>query len=791
MSDSDTGDVQCLFECDGITVEWTVLEAKLEEAINAPYRSTIKLRSEDPNAEPTELLGKSCKLTMKRNDLSTDYTGIVHEVEDDAERREEGGASVAWMDITIRMSAALAMFSQNRQTRIFQDKTVPEILEEVLKSPLEDQMREYEADFDYRDKPFPKCEYRVQYDESDLDFCHRLMEEEGILYWFVRELGPEDPLGGVAEKLVVTDNPTAVKSVSSTDGSQVQFAIGTGTRESIEAFCRTSSLRPTKLTTRHFDWTHPSRAVTQELETPKKRYDADGAQIKPVRENYQHDSASLTFDDYDDKKGYQAEDSLPQSQVRRELDQRDAVVIRGRGTAIGFSAGYGFELLKHPLEGEYLITTVKHSFSVEGSSKGYHNTFRCVPEHTLYHPNHRTPKPSAVLETATVVGPKDQEIHTDNHGRVKVQFHWDREGENDEHSSCFIRVAQPWAGEGFGFVFLPRIGMEVTVSFLHGDPDRPVITGAVYNGDNPPPYTLPDDMTRSTIRTKSSKDAPEGHYNELSFEDAKGKEEVYLRAQRNLREQVLANHAINVGSDHKLEVKKKQSIEVGEHRKVKAKSQEVEITEHSNHKTKTYKREVTGKEERIVGELVETVKTGSITRKVEVGGVTETIKGPVACTVESGGATRTVTGGQTETIKTGNSAHNVSVGNYSVDIKGPIEISSKQRIILKAPEIKINEDTTFWERNFKNEFYIEKGEVVLTKTSNGVLKSDVWAGKNDDYGKKTEIIKTIYKYVRGIEKGETEVSKLKTKVAEQDAKMHKVKAKLQEAHAALLSIGND
>jgi type VI secretion system secreted protein VgrG len=191
----------------------------------------------------------------------------------------------------------------------------------------------------------------------------------------------------------------------------------------------------------------------------------------------------------------------------------------------------------------------------------YRNRFTCIPASAP----HRPPPPQRRLvagpQTATVVGPEGQEIHTDPHGRIKVQFHWDREGARDDRSSCWIRVMQAWAGSGFGALFLPRVGMEVVIQFLDGDPDRPLVMGCVYNGASPPAVSLPQDKTRSAITTRTS---PGGDgYNELAFEDAAEREEIAIRAQRDLRGQVLHDQSYQVGHDDSTAVSHDRSLQVG------------------------------------------------------------------------------------------------------------------------------------------------------------------------------------------------------------------------------------
>ena len=551
-SRDDPGNVVCTFECDASSADWQVASATISEELNDFYRLSLSLQTEAVDTDPTEMLGEPCTLTLERGDLTTQYPGIVHWIEDAA-------TGDRFMSISIEASSAFWMLSQNRQTRIFQDMTVPEILDEVLSAGLSAYDRSHDTDFG---RSYPKCEYRVQYDESDFEFCERLMEEEGILYRFDRQ--------GSAEVMFLTDDPHSSVDLESVEGKDVHFSTEKGVREAVQRLVRYSAIRPTKLALRHFNWTLPSLPIEEETEGESGGDGVDGSALGPDREVYQHDLCPPTLCDYTDDDGYQSNDATNQCQIRRELSARDKLVLQGSSTVIGFNAGGLFTLLGHNLEGDYLLTRVTHSISSDGGTVSYGNQFVCIPAETPYRPERRTPKPRVTgIETATVVGPSGQEIHTDKHGRIKVQFHWDREGQKDDHSSCFMRVVQPWAGAGWGFVFIPRIGMEVTVAFVQGDPDRPIVTGTVYNGENLTSYEMPGEMTKSTIRTQTSPGG--GGYNELTFEDKAGEEEVFLQAQKNLREMVKNDQgseigndkALNVGNDESRSVGNDQTIEVG------------------------------------------------------------------------------------------------------------------------------------------------------------------------------------------------------------------------------------
>ncbi|MCA9579286.1 MAG: type VI secretion system tip protein VgrG, partial [Myxococcales bacterium] len=310
---------------------------------------------------------------------------------------------------------------------------------------------------------------------------------------------------------------------------------------------------PTAIATRHFDWTHPTTPIvaTVTTEAPGADEPVHGAAVGPVREVYEHDTKPLTLSDFNPTQGFQKQDSETQAGLRHEVRRNDAHIATGKSTAVGMMPGTVFELLGHPqpeLDGRYVVLTVTHHAlerSTEESNEAYYNTFTCMRAEQMYRPDRSTARPRIPgIQTATVVGPADKEIYTDEHGRVLVQFHWDRLGERNEHSSCFIRVMQPWAGAGWGFVFLPRIGMEVTVAFVNGDPDQPLITGTVYNTENLTPYTMPDEMTKSTIKTRSS---PGGEgYNELTFEDKAGEEQIIVHAQKDYVETIQNDHTTSV-----------------------------------------------------------------------------------------------------------------------------------------------------------------------------------------------------------------------------------------------------
>jgi type VI secretion system secreted protein VgrG len=266
--------------------------------------------------------------------------------------------------------------------------------------------------------------------------------------------------------------------------------------------------------------------------------------------------------------------------IRIQVEAEQSVVVTGSSTVAAFTSGRTFALQGHfNADGSYLLTDVTHAASQDAGASQYTNSFTCIPDGVPFRPVRSTPKP--VLggsQTAIVVGPAGEEVFTDKYGRVKVQFHWDREGKNDENSSCWVRVAQAWAGATWGAIHIPRIGQEVIVDFLEGDPDRPIITGRVYNADNMPPYTLPDNKTQSGIKSRSTLSGAPSNFNELRFEDKKGSELVNVQAEKDLNSLVKHDEDRTVGNDRTTGIGHDELVTVGNNRtEMVAKQEQITI----------------------------------------------------------------------------------------------------------------------------------------------------------------------------------------------------------------------
>jgi len=260
-----------------------------------------------------------------------------------------------------------------------------------------------------------------------------------------------------------------------------------------------------------------------------------------------------------------------------EEEERRVATVTGTSDVRGLASGYSFTLEDYFRDEmnnkKYLLIEVDHAVEQQGFGSGgdvgnsYTNSFTCIPLDTPYRPPRLTPKPVVEgVQTAVVVGPAGEEIYTDKHGRIKVQFHWDREGKGNESSSCWMRVGQIWAGSGWGAMYIPRIGQEVIVDFLEGDPDRPIVIGCVYNAHNTPPYALPDGKTKSTIKSNSSKGG--GGFNEIRFEDKKGNEEIYIHGEKDETIVIENDKVQTVGHDESLSVGNDRSKDVGRDEKI-------------------------------------------------------------------------------------------------------------------------------------------------------------------------------------------------------------------------------
>lgn len=546
------------------------------EALSQPFKFSLSMRAADATLDPATIIGGTMTVTLQVPKGPARYfSGIVS-------RFLHAGGDNAFSVYTAEMVPALWLLTLSRDRKIYQKKTAAEIIKEVL--------GDFAVVFDAQlSGTYGSREYCVQYDETAFDFISRLMEEEGIFYFFTFANG--------AHTMVLADAASAHKDCA--DATDMQYFPDQDGRR------RMTVVNQLEL---------ESRLVSQKFEYGDFNYLTPTTALSTNAEGTLGKGKQFVYPG----KHAVAADGTQRATVRSQASQNQGVVCRGTSYCYPFTAGAKFNLTDHPrdaLNTALVLRSVTHW----ASPAQYCNAFEAFNATVPYRAPRLTPLPRVSgSQTAFVVGPSGEEIWTDEHGRVKVQFHWDRLGAKDDKSTCWVRVAQSWAGKGWGSLFLPRIGHEVVVSFVDGDPDRPLITGSVYNAENKPPVTLPSMQTQSTIKSRSSKEGAAG--NEMRMEDKKDAEEFYFHAQKDMKVEIENDLAtlLHKGSEtHTLE-KGDRTVDVQtgkETHNVKG-TRELTITGDETHTNKAdFKQVVSGKYElKVTGDLLIDV-TGSITIK--------------------------------------------------------------------------------------------------------------------------------------------------------------------------------
>lgn len=427
----------------------------------------------------------------------------------------------------------LWFLTRSSDCRIFRDKSVPEIVADVFE-------RHKFKDHDIHTLTgFPKLEYCVQYRETAANFVMRLMEREGIFFYFKHEKDRHTLATAKSLNECAFLQPQCIMHQTFSGAAQIR------TEDMVSSWCREQEIRPNWYTLGDYDFEQPSRDLRYEC--PGIHGPPEGHELFKMYD-YPIDSGS-------------SETNVNKRHVENRIKEQEAhcEVVSGASTCRHFSSGYSFDLKGHTRSDQncsYVITSVMHNADANydeanAASDKYGNTFTCIPADAPYRPPRVTPKPyiSGTQTAVVVVANEGEDFLVDNYGRVKVQFHWDRVNKKNDKSSCWIRIATSWAGQQWGAIHLPRVGQEVVVDFLEGDPDRPIIIGSVFNADNMPLYALPEHQTQSGIKSRSSKDGSPDNFNEFRFEDKKGEEEIYCQAERNLSTVVKADETREIGKD--------------------------------------------------------------------------------------------------------------------------------------------------------------------------------------------------------------------------------------------------
>ncbi|NNF00458.1 MAG: type VI secretion system tip protein VgrG [Pyrinomonadaceae bacterium] len=523
---------------------------KAEERLSGLYQYEIELLHEEDDegnkatdVDITLILGQEATITIEQEDGTTRiFNGIFNSFV-----KRNRTTRFSYYNATV--VPKIWYLTQNRQSRIFQHKSVEEILEEVFEG--------FRVSFEIQGE-YERRNYCVQYRESDFDFASRLMEEEGFYYYFEHKDN--------SHKMVVADTPQS--HLDNPSKSEIDYQVELSEKEGFVSYVRDLeidfTLNPGGVSFRDRNFQLPN--YTLETVQPSLY------QINNNKSMQVYDFPGGYARKYDgiDRMGGSNEAGMKglfpdrdrTAEIAMEVFDVKHEVLRGTSDCCAFTSGYRFKLQRHPnkeLNRYNVVRSVVHMvrqtpayISGDDVENAYVNHFTCIAHGAgkpQFRPERITPKPIVQgSQIATVVGPSGEEIFTDKYGRVKVQFPWDRQGQVDENSSCWIRVSQSWAGNGWGSMFIPRIGMEVIVDFLEGDPDQPIINGCVYNPDMVPPYTLPDEKTKSTIKTDSTKGG--GGFNEIRFEDKKDEEQVFVHGQKDIDVRNLNDRREWVGNDH-------------------------------------------------------------------------------------------------------------------------------------------------------------------------------------------------------------------------------------------------
>jgi len=504
------------------------------EGISHSFNFNLELLSANHDIQANEIIGKPVDVKVRLTDGSDRYfNGYI--LRFFAAHVHPNGTRIYYAE----MVSWFHLLTLINDCRIFQNMDVKDIAEEVFTS------RGY-SDFEvHAQRTFKQREYTVQYRESDFQFISRLFEEEGIFYFFTHEQGKHTMIIGDAAAHYID-----------CEEDEANFYDGGHSGDQLTQWVQEYNMIPGKWSQIDYNYLTPKTDISSSFDTV--------IEIPGVTKFEQYDFPGL----YADRK---EGDAL--TKIRIEEEEVGYNIINSAGSYRSFTAGGKFTLAHHEIEAErnqeYVITSITHNMRENSYDTGetgahdYSNSFLCIPSETAFRPLQKTPKPIVSgVQTAVVVGPSGEEIYTDEQGRIKIQFHWDRVGEKNENSSCWIRVSQVHAGKGFGAVDIPRIDEEVIVTFLEGDVDRPIVIGRVYNDDNKPPGDLPSAGMISGLKSNSTPAG--GGYNQMIMDDTKGKEAMTIHAQYDRSTTVQNDDSLTINNNRTVTVKTNQTVSITE-----------------------------------------------------------------------------------------------------------------------------------------------------------------------------------------------------------------------------------
>lgn len=594
-----------------------------QERLSRPFEVSLQLLSADHNLDLTPLLGSTAKIEM------TLPSGSPRFFHGHFKQLSWAGNHGEYALYNATLVPWLWFLTRTANCRIFQGESVPDIIKKVFRD------HGFTDFVDHLSGEYRVWDYCVQYRESDFDFVSRLMEQEGIYYYFSHANNKHE--------LHFSDSSSA-HSAASNYATVPFYPPDPARMREVEHI---------------FEWSVSLEVQTGVYVLNDFNFELPKADLSATSKiQRKHDLSKFEVFDYPGEY-VKANEGTSYSQRRIEEQQARFERARGKSNALGLCTGSLFTLNGHQRNdqnAEHLLVATQidvvnseYETGNDGGGSEIQCSFEAVKSSTVFRAARETPLPRIRgPQTAVVVGKKGEEIWTDKYGRVKVQFHWDREGKLDENSSCWVRVAQSWAGKRWGTIHIPRIGQEVIVEFLEGDPDRPIITGRVYNADEMPPYDLPANQTQSGIKTQSTTKATNQNFNELRFDDKKGEEHVYFHAEKDFERVVENNDKLRVGFEKKdagdqlIEIFNNQKVVIGD-AKAKDGSQTITVLKNFTH----------------------TVS-----------------KGDATIAIEKGVRATTIHGDDTLTIKTGNRVSVVSAGDDTVNVKAGAQTTTAAKSIL-------------------------------------------------------------------------------------------------------------
>lgn len=495
-----------------------------EDRISGLFHYQLEMISEDPELDMATIVGEPVTVSVSGKDGEPYFLNGV------CTRFVQAGTSARFTTYYAELRPWLWLTTLHADSRIFQEMDVTAIIKQCFDDlGLSDYKIECTGTFVER-------VYCVQYQESVFNFVSRLMEDEGIFYFFKHEDGTHTMVIGDADSSFAPGPITEAPVLA-------QQTAGSGNDDIITRFALEEQVTVGGYMMTDYNFEKPSTALNVNV--------TGGNGASGQREVYEYPGGYLVKGD-------------GESRVKVRIEEMEAPIklVKGQSSVRGLFSGNTLTVKDHlrgDLNDEYVLKWVSSNIS----RTGFSNTFEAFPKSVVFRPARLARKPKVYgVQTAVVTGKSGEEIYTDKFGRIKVQFHWDREGQKDENTTCWIRVAQFWAGKGWGAWYLPRIGQEVVISFEEGDPDRPLVTGSVYNAEQTVPYALPGDATKSTLKSESSKGGD--GFNEIRFEDKKDDEEIFIHAQKDHNVVILNDSTRDVENDETIDIKMNRTVTVEE-----------------------------------------------------------------------------------------------------------------------------------------------------------------------------------------------------------------------------------